>query len=199
MRQCAPADQQACLQACLKNGGLRKKQLKQRATLTCSSSETCFQYTDMSLLCLDMTTGNYHDDAGGKGNYNTGVYTASNGVVQTGTSAPTSTSRRSSGSAATTTVASLSTSRTGTATVTSAIAASVSAASVSAASVSTASVSAASSKSTVSRSTASASAASATATASPVLSTTSAGNSAVGKLGAGAVVALLGLVAGLVW
>lgn len=95
--------------------------LHARADLQCSDSEECYKYTDGSLLCLDLTTGmqtpsgspmargrvrtadndpgTYHDDVGGTGDYNTGVYTAPNGVVQTGTSAPESTQSRAATSA----------------------------------------------------------------------------------------------------
>jgi hypothetical protein len=53
----------AALQACLTAGGLgpdtvtTEEKLKARSTLTCTSSETCYQYIDGSLLCLDESTG----------------------------------------------------------------------------------------------------------------------------------------------
>lgn len=76
--------------------------MDKRATLTCASNESCKRYTDGSLLCLDSSTGmlipftsssnvgtdhtclgDYHDDVGGEGNANTGVYTYSDGTVTT--------------------------------------------------------------------------------------------------------------------
>lgn len=33
------------------------KKLKARATLDCTSDETCYEYTDGSLLCVDLNTG----------------------------------------------------------------------------------------------------------------------------------------------
>ncbi|KAH9207195.1 hypothetical protein DL95DRAFT_415862 [Leptodontidium sp. 2 PMI_412] len=68
---------------------LRKRNtFNKRATLDCSSSETCYQYTDDSLLCVDMTDGSYHDDVGGNGSLKDGTYTSPSGVVQTGTGTP---------------------------------------------------------------------------------------------------------------
>ncbi|KAH7306134.1 hypothetical protein BKA65DRAFT_559979 [Rhexocercosporidium sp. MPI-PUGE-AT-0058] len=65
---------------------LRKRNtFNKRATLTCVSSETCYQYTDDSLLCVDMTDGSYHDDIGGNGSLKDGTYTSPSGAVQTGT------------------------------------------------------------------------------------------------------------------
>ncbi|KAI0530444.1 hypothetical protein GGR58DRAFT_508407 [Xylaria digitata] len=54
-----------------------------RATFTCASDETCFCYTDGSLLCLNAETGEYTDDVGGHGNAGTGVYTSPDGSVTT--------------------------------------------------------------------------------------------------------------------
>jgi hypothetical protein len=34
-----------------------RRSLKKRATITCTSSETCYLYTDGTLLCLDLDTG----------------------------------------------------------------------------------------------------------------------------------------------
>ncbi|KAL2068649.1 hypothetical protein VTL71DRAFT_14986 [Oculimacula yallundae] len=59
-----------------------------RATLTCSTAETCYQYTDKSLLCINMSDGSYHDDVGGNGSLKDGTYTSPSGVVQTGTGTP---------------------------------------------------------------------------------------------------------------
>ncbi|KAE9368963.1 hypothetical protein N431DRAFT_486384 [Stipitochalara longipes BDJ] len=78
--QVAGTDEKA-LQACLRNAGLGK--LKTRAALSCTSRETCYQYTEGSLLCLDKNTGLYHDDIGGTGDYNTGEYTAPDGSMTT--------------------------------------------------------------------------------------------------------------------
>ncbi|KAG4442779.1 hypothetical protein IFR05_001725 [Cadophora sp. M221] len=85
---------------------LRKRNtFNKRATLDCSSSETCYQYTDDSLLCVDLTDGSYHDDVGGNGSLKDGTYTSPSGVVQTGTGTPSdvateaTTSTRRSGTA----------------------------------------------------------------------------------------------------
>ncbi|KAH7409036.1 hypothetical protein BKA64DRAFT_742202 [Cadophora sp. MPI-SDFR-AT-0126] len=84
---------------------LRKRNtLNKRALLTCSSAETCYQYTDDSLLCVNLSDGSYHDDVGGNGSLKDGTYTSPSGVVQTGTGtpedsateAPTTTTRSSS-------------------------------------------------------------------------------------------------------
>ncbi|KAJ2974544.1 hypothetical protein NUW58_g8626 [Xylaria curta] len=89
----------ACLEACYavaqegqcNAAGCSNK----RATFTCESNETCFRYTDGSLLCLNTKTGEYTDDVGGHGNAGTGVYTSPNGSVTTnlGDSAATTTRR----------------------------------------------------------------------------------------------------------
>ncbi|KAI0103782.1 hypothetical protein GGR51DRAFT_241101 [Nemania sp. FL0031] len=86
-----------CLQACYEEAeqgqcnavGCSDK----RATFTCESDETCFRYTDGSLLCLNVATGEYSDELGGHGNAGTGVYTSANGSVTTnlGDSATTTT------------------------------------------------------------------------------------------------------------
>lgn len=34
-----------------------KRKLRKRITLTCTSDETCYKFTDNSLLCLDQSTG----------------------------------------------------------------------------------------------------------------------------------------------
>ncbi|KAK0109547.1 hypothetical protein ONS95_002233 [Cadophora gregata] len=68
---------------------LRKRNtFNKRATLTCSSAETCYQYTDDSLLCVNLSDGSYHDDLGGNGSLKDGTYTSPSGVVQTGTGTP---------------------------------------------------------------------------------------------------------------
>ncbi|PBP23978.1 hypothetical protein BUE80_DR005202 [Diplocarpon rosae] len=64
------------------------KKSRKRTTLDCTSSETCFQYTDGSLLCVDLGTGLYHDDIDGDGSLVDGTYTAESGQVQTGTETP---------------------------------------------------------------------------------------------------------------
>ncbi|KAF2669429.1 hypothetical protein BT63DRAFT_455413 [Microthyrium microscopicum] len=97
-----------CFSRCLKAGGLarrdtigaqffgaikekRNAELVRRATLTCVTNEGCYKFTDGSLLCLNLGTGDYHDDVGGNGNYYSGVYTSPDGKTQTGTSSATST------------------------------------------------------------------------------------------------------------
>ncbi|KAG4425986.1 hypothetical protein IFR04_000930 [Cadophora malorum] len=68
---------------------LRKRNtFNKRATLTCSSAETCYQYTDDSLLCVNLSDGSYHDDVGGNGSLKDGTYTSPSRVVQTGTGTP---------------------------------------------------------------------------------------------------------------
>ncbi|KAF2419017.1 hypothetical protein EJ08DRAFT_683623 [Tothia fuscella] len=63
---------------------MQKSSLEKRATtFACSSSQTCLLYTDGDLMCLNAATGNYIDDAGGNGNANTGVYTYADGFVTT--------------------------------------------------------------------------------------------------------------------
>ncbi|PBP25817.1 hypothetical protein BUE80_DR003316 [Diplocarpon rosae] len=64
------------------------KKSRKRNTLDCNSSETCFRYTDGSLLCVDLGTGLYHDDTDGNGSLVDGTYTAESGQVQTGTGTP---------------------------------------------------------------------------------------------------------------
>jgi len=91
--------QSYCLQKCLYLAGLgpdtvETRALVARVTLTCTSKETCYKYTDGSFLCLDpdtgscfyspalntnqklitLTIGSYHDDVGGVGDVNTGAY-----------------------------------------------------------------------------------------------------------------------------
>jgi len=91
--------QSYCLQKCLYLAGLGPDNVETRAlvarvTLTCTSKETCYKYTDGSFLCLDpdtgsyfypptlntnqklitLTIGSYHDDVGGVGDVNTGAY-----------------------------------------------------------------------------------------------------------------------------
>nr|OQO31638.1 hypothetical protein B0A51_00790 [Rachicladosporium sp. CCFEE 5018] len=79
----------ACNSQVLISGGTCEKlRVRQTGGLECTVSETCFQYTDGSLLCLDTSTGEYHDDVGGTGSTVSGVYTAPNGQVQTGTGTP---------------------------------------------------------------------------------------------------------------
>ncbi|KAI6712169.1 hypothetical protein PZA11_000649 [Diplocarpon coronariae] len=64
------------------------KKFRRRAVLDCTGSETCYQYNDGSLLCVDLGTGLYHDDADGNGSLVDGTYTADSGQVQTGTETP---------------------------------------------------------------------------------------------------------------
>ncbi|KAF7896540.1 hypothetical protein EAF00_006554 [Botryotinia globosa] len=75
--------------------------LKTRDTLSCYNDETCYEYTDGSLFCLNEETGDYADDVGGTGNVYTGVYTAPDGSQTTveGASATSSNTRTSSSSA----------------------------------------------------------------------------------------------------
>jgi len=124
-RACCMNDQ-PCFTACLKAGGLRKRdaigepshgnirrrsEVERRAVaLNCETNENCYKFTDGSLLCLNLgtgmstvlnpirsrkadvySTGLYHDDVGGNGDYYSGKYTDPNGKVQTGTSAATAT------------------------------------------------------------------------------------------------------------
>ncbi|KAI0966808.1 hypothetical protein F4678DRAFT_267204 [Xylaria arbuscula] len=109
----------ACLQACYEEAeqgqcnavGCSEK----RSTFTCASDETCFRYTDGSLLCLNTKTNEYTDDVGGHGNAESGVYTSANGLVTTnlGDSAATTTAK-----AATTTAEAATTSTEATTTTT---------------------------------------------------------------------------------
>jgi hypothetical protein len=66
-RACCMNDQ-PCFTACLKAGGLRRREtvietkseleMERRAgTLTCEGNEGCYKYTDGSLLCLNLGTG----------------------------------------------------------------------------------------------------------------------------------------------
>ncbi|KAI1132550.1 hypothetical protein F5Y10DRAFT_292953 [Nemania abortiva] len=76
-----------CLQACYEEAeqgqcnavGCSDK----RSTFTCETDETCFRYTDGTLLCLNAATGEYTDELGGHGNAGTGVYTSADGSVTT--------------------------------------------------------------------------------------------------------------------
>ncbi|TGO69806.1 hypothetical protein BELL_0754g00030 [Botrytis elliptica] len=76
-----------------------------RETLSCYSDETCYEYTDGSLFCLNEETGEYADDVGGSGNVYTGVYTGPDGSQTTvegaSATATTSSNTRSSSSSAT--------------------------------------------------------------------------------------------------
>ncbi|EKD13599.1 uncharacterized protein L3040_009009 [Drepanopeziza brunnea f. sp. 'multigermtubi'] len=65
-----------------------KVRAARRTTLDCASGETCYEYTDESLLCVDLDTGLYHDDVEGNGSLVDGTYTAAGGQVQTGTGTP---------------------------------------------------------------------------------------------------------------
>ncbi|TGO14440.1 hypothetical protein BTUL_0053g00390 [Botrytis tulipae] len=75
--------------------------LRTRDTLSCYNDETCYEYTDGSLFCLNEETGEYADDVEGTGNVYTGVYTAPDGSQTTveGASATLSNTRTSSSSA----------------------------------------------------------------------------------------------------
>jgi hypothetical protein len=64
---------QPCFTACLKAGGLRRREtviettseleVERRAgALTCEGNEGCYKYTDGSLLCLNLGTGMYVPD-----------------------------------------------------------------------------------------------------------------------------------------
>lgn len=67
---------------CVKARRLSRKH-KRAVDLDCTGNERCLFFTDNSLLCLDASSGEYHDDVGGSGNAISGVYTAPNGEVQT--------------------------------------------------------------------------------------------------------------------
>ncbi|TEY68119.1 hypothetical protein BOTCAL_0122g00210 [Botryotinia calthae] len=80
--------------------------LRKRDTLSCYSDETCYEYTDGSLFCLNEVTGDYSDDVGGFGNVYTGEYTLPDGSQTTVEgAAATSSSTISSGNSATDTQA----------------------------------------------------------------------------------------------
>ncbi|KAM0156109.1 hypothetical protein ACHAPG_005457 [Botrytis cinerea] len=71
--------------------------LRKRDTLSCNSGETCYEYTDGSLFCLNEATGDFSDDEGGVGNVYTGEYTWPDGSQTTvEAAAPTSSSTTSS-------------------------------------------------------------------------------------------------------
>ncbi|THV52712.1 hypothetical protein BGAL_0071g00200 [Botrytis galanthina] len=75
--------------------------LRTRDTLSCYDDETCYEYTDGSLFCLNEETGAYADDVGGTGNVYTGVYTAPDGSQTTvEVASATSSNTRSSSSSA---------------------------------------------------------------------------------------------------
>ncbi|KAF7946149.1 hypothetical protein EAE96_009152 [Botrytis aclada] len=75
--------------------------LRTSDTLSCYSDQTCYEYTDGSLFCLNEETGEYSDDVGGSGNVYTGVYTGPDGSQTTveGASATSSSTSSSSNSA----------------------------------------------------------------------------------------------------
>ncbi|RDW85877.1 hypothetical protein BP5796_04202 [Coleophoma crateriformis] len=152
-------------------GGSACGKLKTRAAtkFTCSSSQTCYVYTDGSLFCLNPSSGDYVDDVGGHGNVNTGVYTGPDGekttvlAGQTATAQESATSTaKSAGSKATSTASSKTAVASGTKTSTSTSATGTSTTGASAAAASTT------------------------------------GTSGVEKLNAGSVMGALGLVAALV-
>ncbi|KXS99862.1 hypothetical protein AC578_4467 [Pseudocercospora eumusae] len=91
---------QDCVEETLRAKQVKVKKRQTRTVdLECESHETCFLFVDNSLLCMDATNGDYHDDVGGSGNAISGVYTASNGDVQTVTGVtaePTTTATTSS-------------------------------------------------------------------------------------------------------
>ncbi|TGO38627.1 hypothetical protein BHYA_0071g00380 [Botrytis hyacinthi] len=62
--------------------------LRTRDTLSCNEDETCYEYTDGSLFCLNEKTGEYADDVGETGNVYTGVFTAPDGSQTTVEVAP---------------------------------------------------------------------------------------------------------------
>jgi hypothetical protein len=75
---------QPCFTACLKAGGLRKRDTideqsvgtietkresnRRAITLNCDTNENCYKYTDGSLLCLNLGTGMYKVPSLEKGN-----------------------------------------------------------------------------------------------------------------------------------
>ncbi|RDW74952.1 hypothetical protein BP6252_06094 [Coleophoma cylindrospora] len=153
-------------------GGSACDGLKTRAstTFTCSSSQTCYVYTDGSLFCLNESSGDYVDDVGGHGNVDTGVYTGPDGQKTTVLAGATATAKASAAS----TAKSAASKATSTASNKTAVA----------------------SGTKTSATGASATAASATGTSSAAASTT--GTSGVEKLNAAPVLGALGLVAALV-
>ncbi|KAJ8059550.1 hypothetical protein OCU04_011206 [Sclerotinia nivalis] len=171
LQACYEAEQQA---SCNILGGSacdKKKKKKKREvaddTLTCLSSETCYEYTDGSLFCLDEATGDYVDDIGGFGNVNTGDYTGPDGSQTTFSSASAASSiTRSSGSSTATTSDIRTTTRVAAAT--------------------------SSSSSSVTRATAISASSSASAAAKTA-------NSGVGKVNAGPVIGVVGLMAALLY
>jgi hypothetical protein len=67
--------------------GARSLAHRQNADLTCSATENCFSYHNF-LLCIDLNSGGFHDNTGGKGNLLTGEYSkaaTSGGGTETAT------------------------------------------------------------------------------------------------------------------
>ncbi|KAF7855379.1 hypothetical protein EAF04_010122 [Stromatinia cepivora] len=172
LQACYDAEQQGSCNilggsACETKKKKKKKKKRTRDTLSCSSSETCYEYIDGSLFCLNKATGDYVDDIGGFGNVNTGEYTGPDGSQTTVSSAgaTSSTTRSSSSSTATT-----SDTRTTTRVATS------------------------SSSSSVTRATATSASSSSSARAAAQTA-----NSGVGKVNAGPVIGVMGLMAALIY
>jgi hypothetical protein len=46
-----------CLDLCYGNPSMIGREIKERTTLSCTGSETCFSYTDGSFACIDLNTG----------------------------------------------------------------------------------------------------------------------------------------------
>ncbi|KAH6653389.1 hypothetical protein BKA67DRAFT_319351 [Truncatella angustata] len=91
-----------CLELCEGTPGRMGRKLKTRASLSCTSSESCFMYTDGTLLCVDTDTGSFHDETGGSGNIVTGEYTsASEGKTTLATGQTASRTAGTAGSTAT--------------------------------------------------------------------------------------------------
>ncbi|KFY95354.1 hypothetical protein V498_03394 [Pseudogymnoascus sp. VKM F-4517 (FW-2822)] len=71
-------------------GAIKGRNLNVRATLSCTSSETCVTVEGL-LVCIDTVTGGFHDETGGVGNLITGDYTEGTGQDTTGGAAVTPT------------------------------------------------------------------------------------------------------------
>jgi len=91
----------SCVQQCLEleimggcaaielTGGVCVEKMKRgvagvkRDTLECTTRESCYLFTDGSLVCMDFVTGDYHDDSGNSGNAISGDYTEVSGSATT--------------------------------------------------------------------------------------------------------------------
>ncbi|KAI9642717.1 hypothetical protein NHQ30_008448 [Ciborinia camelliae] len=162
-----------------------KRKLRARDTFTCLSGETCYEYTDGSLFCLNESTGDYVDNVGGSGNVNTGVYTEPDGSKTTVSGA----------TAATSTIRSFGSSVTTSATRTTDPAAANNSRSSSSGIITTTRVVATTSSSSSSGTRATASTTSASSSASAASQTA---NSGGGKINAGSIMGVLGLVVALI-